>query len=76
MSTSTAELRLATSIPICWYPGAGRSPRKRQRAVHVDETSQHLSPYEIDEPSRQIDEKGYAITSVMHQVEGSRQDAP
>lgn len=48
----------------------------RQRAVHVDETSQHLSPYEIDEPRRQIDEKGYAITGVMHQVEASRQDAP
>jgi hypothetical protein len=48
----------------------------RQRAVHVDETSQHLSPYEIDEPSRQIDEKGDAITSVTHQVEGWRQDAP
>ena len=47
----------------------------RQQAVHVDETTEHLHPYEIDNPRAQIDEKGYAITSVYHQVAGER-DAP
>jgi hypothetical protein len=36
----------------------------------VDDAEQHLHPYEIDNPRAQIDEKGYAITSVYHQVEG------
>jgi len=40
----------------------------RQQAVHVDESAEHLHPYEIDNPREQIDEKGYAITSVFHQV--------
>jgi hypothetical protein len=40
----------------------------RQRAVHVDDTEQHLHPIEIDNPRDQIQEKGYAITSVYHQV--------
>jgi hypothetical protein len=40
----------------------------RQRDVHVDETEEHLHPIEIDNPRAQIDEKGYAITSVYHQV--------
>jgi hypothetical protein len=40
----------------------------RQRAVNVDESATHLHPYEIDNPRAQIDEKGYAITSVLHQV--------
>lgn len=42
----------------------------RQQAVHVDESQEHLHPYEIDNPRAQIEEKGYAITSVYHQVEG------
>jgi hypothetical protein len=42
--------------------------QSRQQAVHVDESSEHLHPYEIDNPRAQIDEKGYAITSVFHQV--------
>ncbi|HEX2543531.1 MAG TPA: DUF6139 family protein [Ramlibacter sp.] len=42
----------------------------RQQAVNVDETQDLLHPYEIDHPRAQIDEKGYAITSVYHQVEG------
>lgn len=42
----------------------------RQQGVHVDETQDLLHPYEIDHPRAQIDEKGYAITSVYHQVEG------
>lgn len=44
----------------------------RQRDVHVDDSTQHLHPYEIDDPRAQIAEKGYAITSVAHQVEGSK----
>jgi hypothetical protein len=42
----------------------------RQQDVHVDDAEQHLHPYEIDNPRAQIEEKGYAITSVYHQVEG------
>lgn len=48
----------------------------RQQDVAVDEAAHHLMPYEIDEPRGQIDEKGYAITSVLHQVEAARADAP
>ena len=40
----------------------------RQLAVDVDDTQEHLHPYEIDNPRSQIAEKGYAITSVYHQV--------
>jgi hypothetical protein len=47
----------------------------RQQAVHVDESAEHLHPYEIDNPRAQIDEKGYAITSVLHQV-ASGSNAP
>ena len=47
----------------------------RQQGVHVDETQEHLHPYEIDNPREQITEKGYAITSVYHQVAGQG-DAP
>jgi len=48
----------------------------RQREVHVDETQEHLHPFEIDNPRAQIDEKGYAITSVFHQVEAGQGNAP
>lgn len=47
----------------------------RQRDIHVDDTASHVEPYEVDEPRRQIDEKGYAITSVFHQVD-ARPDVP
>jgi hypothetical protein len=40
----------------------------RQQGVHIDEARSHIEPYEIDQPGRQIAEKGYAITSVLHQV--------
>jgi hypothetical protein len=40
--------------------------------VHVDESADHLHPYEIDNPRAQIEEKGYAITSVFHQVASER----
>jgi len=40
----------------------------RQLAVDVDDTQEHLHPYEIDNPRAQITEKGYAITSIYHQV--------
>ena len=39
-----------------------------QQAVSVDESEEHLHPYEIDNPRQQITEKGYAITGVRHQV--------
>jgi hypothetical protein len=48
----------------------------RQQDVHVDDTEEHLHPYEIDNPRAQIDEKGYAITSVFHQVEARQGNAP
>lgn len=47
----------------------------RQRDIHVDDMASHVEPYEVDEPRRQIDEKGYAITSVFHQVD-ARPDVP
>jgi hypothetical protein len=37
--------------------------------VEMDVEAPQLADYGIDEPSRQIREKGYAITSVYHQVE-------
>jgi hypothetical protein len=40
----------------------------RHLAIDVDESQEHLHPYEIDHPRVQIAEKGYAITSVYHQV--------
>ena len=40
----------------------------RKQDVSIDETSAHLDSYEIDNPSGQIAEKGYAITGVTHQV--------
>lgn len=46
----------------------------RQRDVHIDEAEEHLHPFEIDDPAKQIAEKGYAITSVTHQVPAG--DAP
>jgi hypothetical protein len=50
--------------------------QQRQRNVHVDESSQHLHPYEIDKPAEQIAEKGYAITSVKHLVSVGDGKAP
>ncbi len=47
----------------------------RQQGVSVDESQEHLHPYEIDNPRQQIDEKGYAITGVTHQV-AAGDDAP
>ncbi len=41
----------------------------RQQGVNVDASEEHLHPIEIDKPREQIAEKGYAITSVYHQVE-------
>jgi hypothetical protein len=40
-------------------------------ATEFDVDSSSLAEYAIDEPGRQIREKGYAITSVYHQVESS-----
>ena len=40
----------------------------RRQGVSVDESQEHLHPYEIDNPRQQINEKGYAITGVLHQV--------
>jgi hypothetical protein len=47
----------------------------RQRDIHVDDAADHVDPYEVDMPRRQIEEKGYAITSVLHQV-AARPDVP
>jgi hypothetical protein len=47
----------------------------RQQGVDVDTTTEHLHPYEIDNARAQIEEKGYAMTSVYHQVP-SQGDAP
>ena len=43
--------------------------RQVAKAVELDLDSPHLGDYSIDEPAAQIAEKGYAITSVRHQVE-------
>lgn len=48
----------------------------RQRDIQVDDAATHVVPYAVDEPRRQIDEKGYAITSVRHQVEADRPGVP
>ena len=48
----------------------------RQQGVHVDDAEKHLHPYEIDDPRAQIQEKGYAITSVFHQVDAEGNAAP
>ena len=48
----------------------------RRQKVHIDETSHHLDGCEIDEPGVQIAEKGYAITSVAHQVDGNAASLP
>jgi Family of unknown function (DUF6139) len=37
--------------------------------VEMDVEAPQMPDYGIDEPLRQIQEKGYAITSVYHQVE-------
>ena len=47
----------------------------RQRDIHVDDAADHVEPYEVDRPRLQIEEKGYAITSVLHQV-AARPDVP
>ena len=38
-------------------------------ATEMDVEAPSLPEYAIDNPSQQIREKGYAITSVLHQVE-------
>lgn len=48
----------------------------RKREVHVDESAHHLDGCEIDEPGAQIAEKGYAITSIYHQVDGKAPSLP
>jgi hypothetical protein len=48
----------------------------RQRDIDVDDTAGHLGEYEIDLPRDQIEDKGYAITSVRHQVDASNDAAP
>ena len=40
-------------------------------ATEMDVEAPSLREYAIDEPGRQIREKGYAITSVAHQVESN-----
>lgn len=40
----------------------------RKQDVPIDDHARHLDAYEIDDPSGQIAEKGYAITGVTHQV--------
>ncbi|MBA2676200.1 DUF6139 family protein [Ramlibacter sp.] len=47
----------------------------RQQAVHIDETAEHLHPYEVDRPREQIQEKGYAITGVNNQVPANQAGA-
>ena len=40
-------------------------------ATEMDVDAPSLAEYAIDEPGKQIQEKGYAITSVKHQVEAN-----
>lgn len=44
----------------------------RKQDVHIDDSAEHTHPYEVDQPRAQIEEKGYAITSVKHQVDASK----
>lgn len=39
-----------------------------QRGVELDESESTWEELGIDEPQRQISEKGYAITGVLHQI--------
>ena len=39
-----------------------------QRGVDLDESESTWEELGIDEPHRQISEKGYAITGVLHQI--------
>jgi len=48
----------------------------RKQEVRIDDHAQHLDDIEIDAPRRQIDEKGYAITSVYNQVDASEKSLP
>jgi uncharacterized protein DUF6139 len=41
------------------------------RGAEKNENAQQLAEYGIDQPQQQIDEKGYAITSVTHMVDGT-----
>jgi hypothetical protein len=54
------------------HEAENRDWEPRQTDVNVDESAEHLHPYEIDNPRAQIEEKGYAITSVDHQVEQAK----
>lgn len=40
----------------------------RQQKVHIDDAAQHVQPLHVERPREQIQEKGYAITSVRDQV--------
>jgi hypothetical protein len=50
--------------------------QQRGREVQVDDAAQHLDGCEIDDPAGQMREKGYAITSVYHQVSADTRSAP
>lgn len=41
----------------------------RARAVELDEDAPSFTQYGIEKPGHQIREKGYAITSLAHQLE-------
>ena len=40
-----------------------------QRGVDLDESESTWEELGIDQPQRQISEKGYAITGVLHQIQ-------
>ena len=43
--------------------------RPRARAIELNEEAPSFAEYGIDKPGDQIREKGYAITSLAHQLE-------
>ena len=47
----------------------------REQGVHVDDAAQLVHPYEIERPRDQIQEKGYAITSIRNQVPADKAGA-
>jgi hypothetical protein len=47
----------------------------RQQKARIDDAAQHVQPYHVDRPREQIQEKGYAITSVADQVPAAEADA-
>jgi hypothetical protein len=47
----------------------------RQQKVHIDDSARYVEPLHVERPREQIQEKGYAITSVTDQVPAAQANA-